>query len=299
MSIIVNKDTRCIIQGITGQQGRVHAKLSLEYGCRLVAGVTPGRGGQNVEGVPVFDTVEEARDACGEIDATMILVPPAGVRDSAIEAMNNGIRVVVPVTEHVPERDTLMIRDFAAAKGALVIGPNTIGVISPGKSKIGIMPGFLYSEGNVGIVSRSGTLTHEVASCLSIRDVGQSTCVGIGGDPVPGASFSDVLAMFKDDPETHLVILIGEIGGAGEEMAARYLAGTDYGKPVFAFIAGNTAPAMKKMGHAGAIVTGGAGTAKSKNEALRAAGVVVARTLEELLDLTCNAVGAHAEEEAK
>lgn len=291
MSIIVNKDTRFIIQGITGLQGRVHARLSLEYGCALVGGVTPGKGGQTVEGLPVFDTVEEARDACGDLDATMILVPPAGVCDSAAEAMDNGIRTIVPVTEFVPVKDTLLIRDMAATHGATVIGPNTIGVISPGKSKIGIMPGFLYSEGHVGIVSRSGTLTHEVASCLSYRGVGQSTCVGIGGDPVPGSSFTDILTRFKDDEETECVVLIGEIGGCGEEMAAEYLKQAPYGKPVFAFIAGNTAPAMKKMGHAGAIVAGNAGTVRSKREALQSAGVVTTKTLEELLDLTCGAVG--------
>ena len=291
MSIIVNKETKFIIQGITGKQGQIHARLCLEYGCNLVGGVTPGKGGLTVEGLPVFNSVEEAVDACGIIDASMVLVPPFGVKDSAIEAMDAGIKTVIPITEYVPVRDTLAMRECAREVGATIVGPNTIGVISPGKSKIGIMPGFLYSEGNVGIVSRSGTLTHEVASCLSCRGVGQSTCVGIGGDPVPGSSFTDILKMFRDDEETRCVILIGEIGGAGEEMAAEYLKEAKYPKPIFAFIAGSTAPAAKKMGHAGAIVAGNSGTAESKRNALEAAGVKTATTLEELLDLACEMVG--------
>lgn len=296
MSILVNQNTKFIIQGITGTQGRIHARLCLEYGCKLVGGVTPGKGGQDVEGVPVFNTVHEAAEASGGIDASMILVPPFGVKDSAIEAMANGVKTIVIITEHIPVKDTLAVREYASGCGATVIGPNTIGVISPGKSKIGIMPGFLYSEGPVGIVSRSGTLTHEVASCLSTRGAGQSTCVGIGGDPVPGSSFTDVLKMFRDDDETKCVVLIGEIGGAGEELAADYLKLNGYTKPVFAFIAGNTAPQEKKMGHAGAIVAGSAGTAESKRNALEAAGVKTTKTLEELLDLACEAIGATTEE---
>lgn len=290
MAIIVNKETAFIIQGITGKQGQVHAKLCLEYGCKLVGGVTPGKGGETVEGLPVFNTVKEAIDSCGSINASMILVPPFGVKDSAIEAMDNGIKTIIPITEYVPVKDTITMREYAQDNGTTIVGPNTIGVISPGKGKIGIMPGFLYSEGNVGIVSRSGTLTHEVASCLSRMGIGQSTCVGIGGDPVPGASFSDILKMFRNDQETKCVILIGEIGGVGEELAADYLKLEKYNKPVFAFIAGNTAPAQKKMGHAGAIVAGNSGTAKSKRDALEAAGVVVANTLEDLLKLTSESI---------
>lgn len=287
MAVIVDKDTRFIIQGITGKQGRIHAKHSLEYGCKLVGGVTPGKGGQTVEGLPVFDTVAEAIRACGPIDASMVLVPPFGVKDCAVEAMENGVKTIVPVTEYVPVRDTLAMRERAAELGATIVGPNTIGIISPGRSKIGIMPGFLYKEGNVGIVSRSGTLTHEVASCLSIQGIGQSTCVGIGGDPVPGSSFTDVLRLLRDDPQTTCVVLIGEIGGTGEETAAAYLSSEKYPKPVFAFIAGSTAPAQKKMGHAGAIVAGNSGTAESKYAALEAAGVKTAKTLEQLLALVC------------
>jgi succinyl-CoA synthetase alpha subunit len=284
MAILVNKDSRLIIQGITGKQARLHARYHLEYGAKLVGGITPGKAGQEVEGVPVFDTIKAAQEALGQIDATLILTPPYTVLDGALEAIDNGIKVIVVITEHIPVHDSMKIREAAQAAGACIVGPNTIGLISPGKSKLGVMPGFLYKEGRVGIVSRSGTLTHEMASSLSIRGIGQSTCVGIGGDPVPGSPFEDILKLFRDDAETDAVILIGEIGGAAEEQAATYLASVDYGKPVVAYIAGSTAPAEKKMGHAGAIIAGETGTAASKRKALEKAGVRVAETPEAVLE---------------
>lgn len=285
MAILLDERSRVIIQGITGKQARIHVPHHLEYGTRLVGGVTPGKGGETVSGLPVFDTVAAAREALGGIDASMILAPPYAVLDGALEAIDNGIRTLVIITEHIPVHDTMKIREASQKAGCCVVGPNTIGLISPGKSKLGVMPGFLYSPGNVGIVSRSGTLTHETASCLSIRGIGQSTCVGIGGDPVPGSSFEDILERFRLDDETRVVLLVGEIGGAAEERAAAYLAGISYGKPIVAFIAGATSPPGKKMGHAGAIIAGNAGTAESKQAALGDAGAHVAATLEEAYDL--------------
>lgn len=285
MAILLNADSRVIIQGITGKQARAHVPHHLSYGTRLVGGVTPGKGGESVDGVPVFDTVRAALDALGPLDASMILVPPAAVLDCALEALDEGVRLLVIITEHIPLHDTMKIREAAKAAGAVVVGPNTIGMISPGKSKLGVMPGFLYMEGHVGIVSRSGTLTHESASCLSLRGTGQSSCVGIGGDPVPGSSFEDILEAFRHDPETHVVLMIGEIGGAAEERAARWLKETGYEKPIVAFIAGASSPPGKKMGHAGAIIAGGSGTAQSKQAALAEAGVRIAATLEEAYPL--------------
>ena len=281
MAILLNADSRAIIQGITGKQARIHVPHHLSYGTQLVGGVTPGKGGEKVEGVPVFDTVRAALDELGPLDASMIFVPPAAVLDCALEALDEGIRLLVIITEHIPLHDTMKIREAAKAAGSVVVGPNTIGMISPGKSKLGVMPGFLYSTGHVGIVSRSGTLTHESASCLTLRGTGQSSCVGIGGDPVPGSSFEDVLEAFRHDPETHAVLMIGEIGGATEERAARWMQESGYDKGVVAFIAGASSPPGKKMGHAGAIISGDSGTAESKHAALSAAGVQMAATLEE------------------
>lgn len=281
MAILIDKNTRIVLQGITGRMGQAHAGYMLEYGANLVAGVTPGRGGQDVLGVPVFNTVAEAWEKAGPLDASMILAPAYSVRDSALEAIEAGVRLIVLITEFVPVHDTLKIREAAKQRGATIIGPNTIGLISPGKTKIGIMPGMLYSEGRVGIVSRSGTLTHETASSLTIEGIGQSTCVGIGGDMVPGSSFEDILALFREDPETDVVMMIGEIGGASEERAAAYLQACKYEKPVVAFIAGVTSPPGKQMGHAGAIISGSAGTGESKRQALEAAGVRVAATIED------------------
>lgn len=281
MSIFLQANSKIILQGITGKQARLHVPYHLEYGAQLVGGVTPGKGGEEVNGLPVYNTVAEAIEKLGPIDASLIMTPPYAVLDGALEAIDNGIKLVVIITEHMPVRDTMKIREAAALAGVQVVGPNTIGVISPGKSKAGVMPGFLYREGRVGIVSRSGTLTHEAASTLSLQGIGQSTCVGIGGDPVPGSSFEQVLEMFRTDDETDVVLMIGEIGGAAEERAAAYLKNTDFGKPVIAFIAGATAPAEKKMGHAGAIIAGNAGTVDSKHAALKEAGVIVVQKLED------------------
>lgn len=284
MAVLVNAQTRVLIQGITGAQGSYHTEKMLEYGMKVVAGVTPGRGGEQVHGVPVFDTVQEAL-AQHPVDATMILVPPPFVLEAASEAIENGIGLVVIITEHVPVLDSIQIKALAKARGSRVIGPNTIGVISPGQGKVGIMPGYIYKEGNIGIISRSGTLTHEVASNLTFRGIGQSTCIGIGGDPVIGTTFVDALELFRNDDQTRAVIMIGEIGGSGEEIAAEHLKEFGYPKPVYAFIAGATAPPEKRMGHAGAIVERGTGTAESKIRLLSEAGVIVAKTLDQLIEL--------------
>ena len=284
MAILVNEDTRVIIQGATGKQGSFHTQRMLEYGTKVVGGVTPGKGGQAVHGVPIFDTISEAKRIT-RVNASMIMVPPAGVMSAAIESIENKIPLVVIITEFVPFHDMLVIKRVAQKEGIRVIGPNTFGVISPGKSQIGIMPGFIYGEGNIGIIARSGTLTHEIASNLRYMGMGPSTCVGIGGDPTKGSDFVDILKLFRDDDETKSILLVGEIGGANEEMAAKYIKETGYPKKISAFIAGSTAPAEKRMGHAGAIISGGLGTADSKVKSLEAAGVTVARTLEEVLEL--------------
>lgn len=282
MAILVNQDTRVLIQGITGNQGRYHTLRMKEYNVQVVAGSTPGRSGQQVVGVPVYDSVAEAA-AHHHIDASMILVPPAGVLPAAAEAFESAIPLVVIITEFVPFHDALLIRRLSDDSPSRVIGPNTIGVISPGKGKVGVMPGFIYSEGHVGLISRSGTLTHEIASNLTYKGIGQSTCVCIGGDMVNGTNFIDILKAFREDSQTEKVIIIGEIGGAGEEIAARYIKESAYPKPVIAYIAGMTAPKEKKMGHAGAIVSRGVGTAESKIGSLAEAGVSIARNLDELL----------------
>ncbi len=282
MAILVNGDTRVIIQGATGKQGQYHTLKLLEYHVRVVGGVTPGREGAQVHGVPVYGTVAQVMKET-PVDASMIVVPPAHVLTAALDAIENRVPLVVVITEFVPLHDALKIRGMARKTGVRVIGPNTIGVISPGKSKVGIMPGFIYGEGSVGIISRSGTLTHEIASNLTYRGIGQSTCVCIGGDMVKGTDFVDVLELFRTDPETEKVILIGEIGGAGEELAARYLQQRPYPKKVIAFIAGATAPPDKRMGHAGAIISAGFGTAGSKIRSLKEAGVTVVESLDEMI----------------
>ncbi|KJR99636.1 MAG: hypothetical protein VR68_08890 [Peptococcaceae bacterium BRH_c4a] len=279
---MVQPNTQVIIQGATGKQGMYHAQKMLEYNVNLVAGVTPGKGGQDVCGVPVFDTVRDVKKHF-HVDASMILVPPAGVLAGAVEAIENEIPLIVIITEFVPIHDSLIIKSMADQKRIRVIGPNTIGIISPGKGKVGIMPGNIYSEGNVGIISRSGTLTHEVSSNLTYKGKGQSTCVCIGGDPVKGTDFVDVLKLFREDDQTETVIMVGEIGGAGEELAAKYVMENGYPKKIVAFIAGQTAPEGKMMGHAGAIVTQGFGTAESKIRSLSEVGITVVRTLDELL----------------
>jgi succinyl-CoA synthetase alpha subunit len=282
VAILVNGDTRVIIQGATGKQGQYHTLKLLEYHVRVVGGVTPGRGGAQVHGVPVYDTVAQVMKET-PVDASMIVVPPAGVLAAALDAIENRVPLVVVITEFVPLHDALKIRGMARKTGVRIIGPNTIGVISPGKSKVGIMPGFIYGEGPVGVISRSGTLTHEIASNLTCQGIGQSTCVCIGGDMVKGTDFVDVLELFRADPETEKVILIGEIGGAGEELAARYLQEHPYLKKVIAFIAGATAPPEKRMGHAGAMISAGFGTADSKIRSLKEAGVTVVESLDEMI----------------
>jgi succinyl-CoA synthetase alpha subunit len=285
MSILVGKKTNLLIQGITGRIGQIHAGYTLEYGVHLLAGVTPGKGGQNVKGVPVYNQVKDAMKDHPEINATMILVPPQMVQEAALEAMEAGIALVVIITEFVPIRDMITVFDVSEKSRTTLIGPNTIGIISPGESKAGIMPGYIYQKGRIGIISRSGTLTHEVASNLSFAGYGQSTCLCIGGDPVTGLDHTRVLEFFRDDPETLAVILIGEIGGTSEENAARYIRETQYHKPVFAYITGTQAPGEKKMGHAGAIISGSTGTANSKIVSLREAGVRIAPTTGKLVSL--------------
>ena len=275
MSVLVNKKTKVVIAGITGGAGSFHAKLMLEYGTNVVAGVTPGRGGQKFDGkVPIFDTVDQAVRATGA-NASAIYVPPAFAADSIMEAADAGIKVIVCITEGIPVLDMLNVKAALRANAAVLIGPNCPGIITPGECKIGIMPGFIHKKGKVGVVSRSGTLTYEAVFQTTKLGLGQSTCVGIGGDPIKGLDFIDCLEMFQADPETEAIIMVGEIGGSREEEAAEYIRAS-VSKPVAGYIAGQTAPPGKRMGHAGAIIAGGKGTAAEKIAALEAAGVVVA-----------------------
>ena len=282
MAILINKDTRVVIQGATGKQGRYHMSKMLDYGVNIVGGVSPGKGNQEVFGVPIFDTVAEVQTRL-PFDATMIMVPPAGALSAAAEAIKSRIPLIVVITENVPFHDALRIRSLAEKEKVRVIGPNTVGIISPGKSKVGVSPDSIFCEGSVGIVSRSGTLIHEIASNLTYKGIGQSTCVCIGGDMTKPTNFVDVLKLFRDDKQTKVVVMIGEIGGVGEENAAGYIKQNAYPKKVVAYIAGAMAPAGKKMGHAGAIISGGLGSAESKMRSLEEAGVKVARRLDEVL----------------
>lgn len=283
MSILVDKNTRLLVQGITGKSGATHAKSCMEYGTNVVAGVTPTRGGEVFENkVPVFDTVMEARAETG-CNATMIFVPPAGAADSILEAVDAGIELVICITEGIPVIDMMRVKAAMAKSSSRLIGPNCPGIITPGECKIGIMPGYIHKPGKVGVVSRSGTLTYEAVWQLSSRGHGQSTCVGIGGDPINGTSHLDVVKMFNDDPDTEAFIMIGEIGGTAEEEAADWIA-KNCKKPVAAFIAGATAPPGRRMGHAGAIVSGGKGTAQGKIEAIQAAGIEIAATPADMAD---------------
>ncbi|MBS7616482.1 succinate--CoA ligase subunit alpha [Candidatus Bathyarchaeota archaeon] len=275
MGIIVNKNTRAIVQGITGAQGSFHTKLMLEYGTKIVAGVTPGKGGTKIHDVPVYDTVEEAVKE-SMANASIIFVPAPFAADAALEALENGIKTVVIITEHIPIKDAINVMAYAGQVGATIVGPNTPGIITPGECKLGIMPSHIFKSGVVGMVSRSGTLTYEIAAGLTRKQLGQSTCVGLGGDPIVGLNFIDVLKFFESDQQTRAVALIGEIGGNLEELAAEYIIKSNYPKPVVAFIAGRSAPPGKRMGHAGAIIMGKAGTAESKIEAFQKAGVEVA-----------------------
>src|SRR6476469_8065420 len=276
MSIWVSKETKLLVQGVTGSQGSFHAKGCQAYGTQVVGGVTPGRGGQNAEGFKVWDTVEEAVRATGA-NATMIFVPPPGAADAICEAADAGIPLIVCITEGIPVRDMLATKRYLKSTKSRLIGPNCPGIITPDQCKIGIMPGHIHKSGNIGVVSRSGTLTYEAVGQLTALGIGQSTCVGIGGDPVSGMDFVDVLELFQADPDTHGVIMIGEIGGGAEERAAQFIK-EKMNKPVASFIAGTTAPEGKRMGHAGAIIAGGKGTAAEKIKALEAAGARVAPT---------------------
>jgi len=280
MSILIGDGTRVLVQGITGNEGRFHTDRMLEYGTKVVAGVTPGKGGQDVEGVPVFDTVAEGVEVAGA-NASIIFVPPAFAADAILEAAEAGIELIVCLTEGIPIHDMIEVRRYLDLRGTKLIGPNTPGLISPGKCKLGVMAGYIHKPGPIGIVSRSGTLTYEVVHQLTELGIGQSTCVGIGGDPIVGLSFAELLPMFEADPETKGITLIGEIGGSAEEEAAAVIADR-VTKPVVAFIAGRTAPPGRRMGHAGAIITGGSGTAEAKISALHYAGVRVAESPAEI-----------------
>ncbi|HZP43636.1 MAG TPA: succinate--CoA ligase subunit alpha [Candidatus Binatia bacterium] len=274
MSILVGKATRVVTQGITGATGQLHTRACREYGTQMVAGVTPGRGGTDFEGVPVFDTVDAAVRATGA-DASVIYVPPAGAADAILEAADAGVALVVCITEGIPVLDMVRVKRFLEGRPVRLVGPNCPGVITPGECKIGIMPGYIHTPGRVGVVSRSGTLTYEAVHQLTLLGIGQSTCIGIGGDPIIGTGFTDALRLFNDDPNTDAVVMIGEIGGTAEEEAAAFIQ-AHVRKPVVGFIAGQTAPKGKRMGHAGAIIAGGRGTAAEKMEALRRAGVTLA-----------------------
>lgn len=288
MSIFVDKETKVIVQGITGKQGAFHTQQMLEYGTKIVGGVTPGKGGQEVCGVPVFDTVREAVEKTGA-NASVIYVPPKFATDSILEAADAGLPLVVCITEGIPIMDMAMVKHYLEGTGTRLIGPNCPGIITPGQCKIGIMPGYIHKPGHVGIISRSGTLTYEAVKQLTNKGIGQSTVIGIGGDPIRGTSFLDALRAFEADADTYAVVMNGEIGGTGEEEAANYIANC-MTKPVAAFIGGQSAPAGKRMGHAGAIVSGGKGTAAGKIASLEASGVVVAMTPDKIGDALVEAI---------
>ncbi|MCF7805665.1 MAG: succinate--CoA ligase subunit alpha [Candidatus Marinimicrobia bacterium] len=274
MSILVNNDTRLIVQGITGSEGSFHTSQMLEYGTNIVAGVTPGKGGQTHHGVPVYNTVKEAKEKT-DANTSIIFVPPPFAADAIMEAADADLDLVVCITEGIPVKDMVQVRRYLEDKPTRLVGPNCPGVITPGESKIGIMPGFIHEPGRVGIISRSGTLTYEAVHQITNHGYGQSTAIGIGGDPIIGSTFIDLLQLFAKDDDTDAVVLIGEIGGSAEEEAANWVTENNFNKPVIAFVAGQTAPPGRRMGHAGAIVSGGQGTAEDKMKALRAAGITV------------------------
>ncbi len=283
MSILIDQNTRVLVQGITGRDGSFHAKGMLDYGTQVVGGVTPGKGGEQVHGIPVFNTVKEAV-AATQANATVLYVPAKFAAGAIREAAAAGLKLIIAITEGVPTLDMMDLYHEVRARGVTLIGPNCPGVISPGQAKIGIMPGFIHKPGRIGVISRSGTLTYEIVHALTTRGLGQSTCVGIGGDPIVGTGPMDLLTMFENDPGTDAIVLVGEIGGDEEERTAAFIQ-KNIQKPVFAYIVGITAPEGKRMGHAGAIVTAGAGTAGSKIKAFSHAGVPVANTIDELADL--------------
>jgi len=275
--ILVNNDTKLVVQGITGGEGSFHTAKMLEYGTQVVAGVTPGKGGQKTEaGIPIFNTVKEARDAT-QANTSVIFVPPPFAADAIMEAVDAELDLVICITEGIPTSDMVKVHEYMAGKKTRMVGPNCPGVISPGAAKIGIMPGFIHQQGKVGVISRSGTLTYEAVHQLSSRGIGQSTCIGIGGDPIIGSNFIDLLTLFNEDEGTDAVVMIGEIGGTAEEEAADW-AQKNFTKPIVAFIAGTTAPPGRRMGHAGAIISGGKGTASDKIAALKAAGIAVSES---------------------
>jgi succinyl-CoA synthetase alpha subunit len=290
MSILINKDTRVLVQGITGREGAFHTEKMLEYGTKIVAGSTPGKGGQVVQGIPVYNSVSEAR-AKHEIDASIIFVPPAAAPDATLEAAHAGIPLIINIAEGMPVLDMMrVVKEIKSLPGIRLIGGNCPGLITPGECKLGIMPASTFKAGRVGMISRSGTLTYEASAMLAAAGIGCSTVVGIGGDPIIGTTFIDLLPMFNEDPDTDAVVMIGEIGGADEEMAAEWIA-KHMKKPVIAFISGRTAPKGKRMGHAGALIMGNVGTAESKLEAMAKANVPVADTMDQIVELTKKTLG--------
>src|SRR5213595_2096775 len=293
MSILVGEDTRLCVSGITGREGTFHTLNNKRYGTNVVAGVTPGKGGQDVEGIPVFNTFADAVNET-QANTAMIFVPPRFAADSILEAEDAGIELIVAITEGIPAHDELRVFNTLRKNGrSRLIGPNCPGILSPGKATVGIIPASFFREGNVGVVSRSGTLTYQIGNVIAQQGFGNSSIVGIGGDPVPGSDFIDVIAMFQDDPETELIVMVGEIGGDAEERAAEFIA-ANVSKPVVAYIAGFTAPPGKQMGHAGAIISGSSGTAEAKKQALEAQGIRVGKSPTETARLAAETIGAKA-----
>ena len=290
MAVLVDRNTKVVVQGITGAQGALHARACAEYGTNIVAGVTPGKGGQDFEGTPVFNLVSDAVRETGA-DTTLIFVPPAFAADAILEAADAGVKLIICITEGIPVLDMIPAARFVASRGARLIGPNCPGIITPGQTKIGIMPGYIHKEGQVGVVSRSGTLTYEAVWQLTQCGLGQTTCIGIGGDPITGTSFIDCLDLFEQDPDTKGIVMIGEIGGSAEEDAAEF-AKKHLTKPIVSFIAGQTAPPGRRMGHAGAIISGGKGTAAQKMAALKAAGIHVVETPDQIGNKMAEVLGA-------
>jgi len=285
VAVLVDENTRVVVQGITGRYGKFHAEKMMQYGTKILAGVTPGKGGQEVLGVPVFDTVKEAKERFPELNTSIIFVPAAGAADAIVEAADAGMKLIVVITEGIPVHDSLRAIRYARSKGSIVVGPNCPGVITPGKAKVGIMPEKYFMPGPVGIVSRSGTLTYEIAYQLTKRGIGQTTAIGIGGDPIIGLDTVEAVKLMDQDPETQVIVVIGEIGGDAEERLAAAIKRGEIKKPVVAYVAGRTAPPGKRMGHAGAIISMGAGTAESKVKAFREAGVPVADIPSQVPDL--------------